>query len=189
MCGGTAHSHFAGIVVPAHSDIVHPPDLWLTSDSKTHSDNAEIVEGWIESNRCQSTINKRWTSIDSHDLRCNSGIFASGSIMTESSEGEYTRWSLGITTNRTTIEVESETPGMIMITISNIPRKSAIGSVWSTCGCTILYCEVWNEFCHLGWRGWKIWIFWWRYNDISVRKVELMIGTENGLRVNVIGTC
>lgn len=89
--GDTAETGLARIVVPAETEVVHPPDLWLVSDSDVDADGVKVLEAIVEGNRCESAVCESRTGGDGDSLGCDCGGVAGALVQAETSEAEDAR--------------------------------------------------------------------------------------------------
>lgn len=52
----SAHALLAGVVGPSQAKIIHPPNLWNTSNGKIDANGVEILEGRVEGHGCENAV-------------------------------------------------------------------------------------------------------------------------------------
>jgi len=96
----------ASVIVPAHSEIIHPPNLFLTCDSDVDSNGTHILEASIKSNRNQRTPRKTRTSWSRDELSVHLNRAWSYRVLCDGSDLPITIWTSRITTQRCSVNIE-----------------------------------------------------------------------------------
>lgn len=89
--GDAAEAGLARVVVPAQTEVVHPPDLWLVSDSDVDADGVEVLEAVVKGNRCESAVCESRAGGDGNSLGRDCGGVAGALVQAETSEAENAR--------------------------------------------------------------------------------------------------
>jgi hypothetical protein len=169
----TAQTYIAGIVIPAQTDVIHPPDLWLRINSDIDTDRVQVLKSPIKCDGSQGTIFEFSTGWDINFL--GSGYV----IIPETSEAEDAVRSCRIAPHRCTIDIEAEATCGAMVVIPNITREPIFPGIRPRLRVGIVDIEVWDELSEERLRRWKVRGWWWWYNSKSVREVELVVRIEN----------
>ena len=145
--GDAAKAGLARVVEPAQTEVVHPPDLWLISDSDVDADGVEVLEAIVEGNRCESAIGEGRTGRDRDSLGGDCGGVAGALIKTETSEAEDARWTARITAKRCAIHIEAEAAREAVVAIANVTGVTIFSGVGTGHGVSAIGIEVGNELC------------------------------------------
>ncbi len=183
----TAEASLARIVVPAQTEIVHPPDLWLVSDSDVDADGVEVLEAVVKGNRCESTVCKSRAGGDGDGLGGDCGGVAGALVQAETSEAEDARRAARITAEGCTIHIEAKAACEAVVAIANVTRITIFSSVRTSHGVSAIDIEVGNELCEERLGRWQVWSSWRRNYDPSIGEIELVIRIEDRLGFNVVG--
>ena len=84
----TAQASLACIIGPTHTDIVHPPDLGLSTNGEIHADDCKVLESSAKINWCELAIIEQRASVDSHACRSNFLDLTGGLVTSKSGEGK-----------------------------------------------------------------------------------------------------
>jgi hypothetical protein len=145
--GDAAKAGLARIVIPAQTEIVHPPDLWLVSDSDVDVDGFEVLEAIVEGNRCESAVCESRAGGNGNGLGGDCSGVAGALIKTETSEAEDARRTARITAKRCTIHIEAEAAREAVVAIANVTGVTIFSGVGTGHGVSAIGIEVGNELC------------------------------------------
>jgi hypothetical protein len=142
-----AKAGLARVVEPAQTQVVHPPDLGLVSDSDVDADGVEVLEAIVEGNRCESAVCESRAGGDGNGLGRDCSGVAGALIKTETSEAEDARKTARITAKRCTIHIEAEAAREAVVAIANVTGVTIFSGVGTGHGVSAIGIEVGNELC------------------------------------------
>ena len=145
--GDAAKAGLARVVEPAQTEVVHPPDLWLVSDSDVDTDGVEVLEAIVEGNRCESAVCESRAGGDGNSLGGDCSGVAGAFVQAKPREAEDTRRAARITAKRCTIHVEAEAACEAVVAIANVTGVTIFSGVGTGHGVSAIGIEVGNELC------------------------------------------
>ena len=162
--GNAAEACSAGVVGPAQSKVIHPPDLGRSCDGDIDADLVEVLECVVESDRNELALEARKSFACRNSDILDSNLLIETACLVElvSSEGEVTRRAKRVATERSTVHVEAEATSQAMIAIANISGISILSSIGSSHGIGAIDVEIGNELYQKRRRRWDIRLSrWW----------------------------
>ena len=145
--GDAAKAGLARVVEPAQTEVVHPPDLWLVSDSDVDADGVKVLEAIVEGNRCESAVCESRAGGDGDSLGGDCSGVAGALVQAETSEAENARRTARITAEGCTIHIEAKAAREAVVTIAYVTRVTIFSSVGTGHGVSAIGIEVGNELC------------------------------------------
>jgi hypothetical protein len=145
--GDTAKTGLARVVEPAQTEVVHPPDLWLVSDSDVDADGVEVLEAIVEGNRCESAVCESRAGGDGNNLGGDCGGVAGALVQAKTRETEDARRPARITAEGCTIHIEAKAACEAVVAIANVTGVTIFSGVGTGHGVSAIGIEVGNELC------------------------------------------
>jgi hypothetical protein len=184
--GNAAEACSAGVVGPAQSKVIHPPDLGRSCDGDIDADLVEVLECVVESDRNELALEARKSFACRNSDILDSNLLIETACLVElvSSECKVAGRAKRVATERSTVHVEAEATSQAMIAIANVSRISILSSIGSSHGIGAIDVEIGNELYQKRRRRWDIRLSRWWADCKSVGEFELMVRVEDWLRFN-----